>query len=158
MDRMAGGETQAQQMADKPLFALWTPYGLAVDSKGDLYVADGKVGAVFIFNTETKEMKMIKHGVQARFGDIIGLAIDDSDRLFVSDTKLHRILVFDKNHKVEGSISDGILDPGGMVVDNENRFLYVADAAQDIVLVYDADKLNLIRKIGTPGKQHTLTE
>jgi DNA-binding beta-propeller fold protein YncE len=101
---------------------------------------------------------MIKHGLQARFGDIIGLAIDDSDRLFVSDTKMHRILVFDKNHKAEGSISQGLVDPGGMAIDNENRFLYVADAAQDIVLVYDADKLTFIRKLGTPGKGHTLTD
>ncbi len=158
MDRMAGGETAAQKMADKPLFALWTPYGIAVDSKGNTYVADGKVGAIFIFNTETKDLTMIKHGVQARFGDIIGLAIDDSDRLFVSDTKLHRVLVFDKNHKVEGTIGDGMIDPGGMAIDNENRFLYVADAALDQVLVYDADKLTLIRKIGTAGKGHTLTE
>jgi DNA-binding beta-propeller fold protein YncE len=158
MDRMAGGETQQQQMADKPLFALWTPYGLAEDSKGNLYVADGKVGAIFVFNTETKELQMIKHGLQARFGDIIGLAIDDSDRLFVSDTKMHRILVFDKNHKVEGTIAQGLVDPGGMVVDNENRFLYVADAALDLVLVYDADKLTLLRKIGTPGKNHTLVD
>ncbi|HZQ95996.1 MAG TPA: 6-bladed beta-propeller [Candidatus Sulfotelmatobacter sp.] len=158
MDRMAGGESQQQKQALKPLFALWTPYGLAEDSKGNLYVADGKVGAVFVFNTETKELRMIKHGVQARFGDIIGLAIDDSDRLFVSDTKLHRILVFDKDHKVEGTIAQGLVDPGGMVVDNENRFLYVADAAQDLVLVFDADKLTFIRKIGTAGKNHTLTD
>lgn len=158
MDRMAGAETQQQKMMDKPLFALWTPYGLAVDSKGNLYVADGKVGAVFIFNTETRDLQMIKHGVQARFGDIIGLAMDDSDRLFVSDTKLHRIVVFGKDHKVEGTIAQGLVDPGGMAVDNENRFLYVADAAQDLVLVYDADKLTFIRKIGTPGKNHTLTE
>ena len=158
MDRMAGGETQAQKQADNPLYALWTPYGLAEDSKGNLYVADGKVGAVFIFNTETKELQMIKHGFQARFGDIIGLAIDDSDRLFVSDTKLHRVLVFDKNHKLEGTIAQGLVDPGGMAVDNENRFLYVADAAQDLVLVYDADKLSFIRKMGTAGKNHTLVD
>jgi len=156
---MAGSESQEQKQLDKPLFALWTPYGIAVDSKGNAYVADGKVGAIFIFNTETKELQMIKHGVQAHFGDIIGLAMDDSDRLFVSDTKLHRILVFDKDHKVEGSITEGgLIDPGGMVVDNENRFLYVADAGLDQVLVYDADKLNLIRKMGTAGKKHTLTE
>ncbi|MGA2856505.1 MAG: 6-bladed beta-propeller [Candidatus Sulfotelmatobacter sp.] len=158
MDRMAGAETQGQKSADHPLFALWTPYGMAVDSKGILYIADGKVGAVFMFNTETKELTMIKHGAQANFGLIVGLAMDDSDRLFVSDTKLHRILVFDKDHKVEGAISQGVLDPGGMVVDNENRFLYVADAGLDQVLVYDADKFNLIRKIGTAGKRHTLTE
>ncbi len=158
MDRMAGAETQSQKMDDKPLFALWTPYGLAVDSKGNLYIADGKVGAIFVFNTETKDLQMIKNGVNARFGDIIGLAMDDSDRLFVSDTKLHHILIFGKDRKVEGSISEGLVDPGGMAIDNENRFLYVADPALDQVLVYDADKLNLIRKIGTAGKKHTLTE
>jgi len=159
MDRMAGGETQGQKFDSKPLFALWTPYGVVVDSKGNLYIADGKVGAIFIFNTETKELQMIKNGVHARFGDIIGLAIDDSDRLFVSDTKLHHVLVFGKDRKIEGSISEGgLLDPGGMAVDNENRFLYVADAALDQVLVYDADKLNLIRKMGTAGKKHSLTE
>ena len=157
MDRMAGGETEQQRQMEKPLFALWTPYGLAVDSKGSIYIADGKVGAIFIFNTETKELQMIKHGRDAHFGDIIGLAIDDSDRLFVSDTKLHHIVVFDKNHKVEGSISEGVVDPGGMAINNENRFLYVADPALDQVLVYDADKLTLIRKIGTAGKKHTLT-
>jgi sugar lactone lactonase YvrE len=158
MDRMAGAETQSQTMDDKPLFALWTPYGLAVDSKGNLYIADGKVGAIFVFNTETKDLQMIKNGVNARFGDIIGLAMDDSDRLFVSDTKLHHILIFGKDRKVEGSISEGLVDPGGMAIDNENRFLYVADPALDQVLVYDADRLNLIRKIGTAGKKHTLTE
>jgi len=158
MDRMAGGETEAQKQVDKPLFAMWTPYGIVVDSKGNLYVADGKVGAVFMFNTETKELTMLKNGVHATFGDIIGLAIDDSDRLFISDTKLHRIVVFDKNHKTEGTIGAGLIDPGGMAIDNENRFLYVADAALDQVLVFDADKLTLIRKIGTTGKAHTLTE
>ena len=159
MDRMAGAETQAQRLDAKPLFALWTPYGLAVDSKGNVYIADGKVGAVFVFNTETKDLQMIKNGVHAHFGDIIGLAIDDADRLFVSDTKLHHVLVFGKDHKIEGSISEGgLLDPGGLAIDNENRFLYVADAALDQVFVYDADRLTLIRKMGTAGKKHTLTE
>jgi sugar lactone lactonase YvrE len=159
MDRMAGGETQAQKLDDNPLFALWTPYGIAEDSKGNLYIADGKVGAIFVFNTETKDLQMIKNGVHAHFGDIIGLAMDDSDRLFVSDTKLHHIVVFGKDRKIEGSISEGgLVDPGGMAIDNENRFLYVADAALDQVFVYDADKLNLIRKMGTAGKKHSLTE
>ena len=158
MDRLAGVAVGQTPTRDKRLFQLVTPYGMAVDSKNNLYIADTKVHAIFIFNTETKELSMIKHGVQARFGDIIGLAIDDADRLFVSDTKMHRIVVFGKDHKMEGVIGQGVIDPGGMVVDNENRFLYVADGATDVVMVFDADKLTFIRKIGTPGKNHTLTD
>jgi DNA-binding beta-propeller fold protein YncE len=48
--------------------------------------------------------------------------------------------------------------PGGLAIDTENRFLYVADAKLDQVLVYDADApYKLLRTIGTPGKEHALT-
>src|SRR5947209_10229375 len=158
MDRLAGLAAGATVQSDRRLFQLVTPYGLGVDSKNRLYVADSKVHAVFIFNTETKDLELIKNGVHARFGLITGLALDDSDRLFLADSEMRRVLVFDPQHHVEGSISEGLVSPGGMAIDNENRFLYVADPALDQVLVYDADKFNLIRKIGTAGKKHTLTE
>jgi DNA-binding beta-propeller fold protein YncE len=59
---------------------------------------------------------------------------------------------------VESSISEGLVDPGGLAIDNENRLLYVSDAEQDLVLVYDADPPHkLIRKIGKPGTKHTST-
>ena len=158
MARLAGGEAEANgKKTTKPRYTFWTPYGMAVDSKGRLYVADGKVGAVFVFNTETKDVTMIKNGTHAHFGLVIGVAIDDADRIFVSDSQLHRVLVFTPDFKNETSISEGMVDPGGMAIDNENRFLYVADPAQDQVLVYDADKYNLIRRIGTSGRNHELT-
>jgi DNA-binding beta-propeller fold protein YncE len=50
-----------------------------------------------------------------------------------------------------------MVDPVGLALDTENRFLYVADVGLDQVLVYDADNFKLLRKIGTTGKNHTLT-
>jgi len=158
MEKMAGGAPPPVAATVKPRFALFAPYGMAVDSKNRLYVADGQVGAVFIWDTETKDLDMIKNGVHASFGLIVGLAIDDNDRLFVSDSGAHRVLVFNAQHKQEGSISQGMADPGGIALDKENRFLYVADTAWDQVLVYDADKFTLLRRIGTGGKNHILTE
>jgi sugar lactone lactonase YvrE len=155
MDRLAG--TQSNDEVFKRPFELIQPYGTAVDSKGQLYVADQKVGAIFIFNTETRDVDLIKNTVHAHFVRIIGLAMDDNDRLFVSDPGLRHVLVFDKDHKAEDVITDGMADPGGLAIDTQNRLLYVADIELDQVLVYDADTLKLLRKIGTTGHKHELT-
>ena len=151
MDRLAGTTPQVDNT--KVLFQLAEPYGMATDSKGNLYVADQKVGAIFIFNTETREVELIKNKEHGHFVRIIGLAMDDNDRLFVSDPGLKHILVFDANHKAEDVITDGLIAPGNLALDVENRLLYVADVELDQVLVYDADRLKLMRKIGTTGHE-----
>src|SRR6202521_3705182 len=149
MDRLAG--TQPATENTKVLFQLAEPYGIAVDSKNNLYVADQKVGAIFIFNTETREVELIKNKTHAHFVRIIGLAMDDNDRLFVSDPGLRHVLVFDANHKAVDVIEGGMVSPGSLAIDRENRLLYVSDIELDQVLVYDADTLKLKRKIGTTG-------
>lgn len=157
MDRLAGtqpdtGDTQ------KFLFQLGEPYGLAVDSKGSIYAADQKVGAIFIFNTETRDVDLIKNKTHGHFVRIIGLAMDDNDRLFVSDPGLRHVLVFNAKHEPEDVITEGMVGPGGMAIDVENRLLYVADVEQDQVLVYDADSLKLKRRIGSADTKHASTK
>ncbi len=159
MDRLAGSKPQDEKENLKNFpFQLLGPYGMAVDSKGQLYVADQRVGAIFIFNTETRDVVLIRNGYEAHFGLINGLAIDDDDRIFVSDGKLRRVLIFNAKHEVVDQIDKGLVDPVGLAIDKENRFLYIVDTQQDQVLVYDADSLKLLRKIGTSGKNHFLTE
>lgn len=157
MDRLAGVQDANNKNHYKPVpFQLLAPYGMAVNSKGELYVADQRVGGIFIFNTETKETKIIGNGREATFGLINGLAIDDDDRLFVSDGKLRRVLVFDKTNKIVDQIKDGLIDPVGIAIDTENRQLYVVDTQADQVVVYDADTLKEKRRIGTGGRKHEL--
>ena len=155
MDRLAG--TQTQEEAFTLPFSLIQPNGLAVDTKGRIYTADQKVGAIFIFDPETKNVELIKHGVHGNFTHIIGLAMDDNDRLFVSDPILKHVLVFDAQHKGEDVITNGMAHPAEMAIDTKNRLLYVSDVELDQVLVYDADSFKLLRKIGTTGHKHELT-
>lgn len=155
MDRLAG--TQPASESGKVLFQLGEPYGMAVDSKNNLYVADQKVGAIFIFNTETRDAELIRNKQHAHFVRIIGLAMDDGDRLFVSDPGLNHVLVFDANHTATDVITEGMAEPGSLAIDRENRLLYVSDIKLDQILVYDADSLKLMRKIGTTGHNHELT-
>jgi sugar lactone lactonase YvrE len=160
MDRVAGtgnDQDNGSSEAMRNHFFLGEPHGMAVDSKGKLYVADGKVAAIFIFDPETHDTKMIKNGKDASFKLIMGLAMDDNDRMFVSDAESRRVLIFSPEHHLEASISEGLSDPVGLAIDTENRFLYVADVGLDQVLVYDADNFKLLRKMGTTGKDHSLT-
>ena len=156
MDRLAG--TQTEQEHPHVLFQLDQPYGMAVDSKGQLYVADTKVGAIFIFNTETRMVELIKNGVHAHFGRIIGLAMDDNDRLFIADPGLKHVLVLNSKHEREDVITQGVVEPSMLALDKDNRLLYVSDTSLDQVLVYDADTLKLKRTIGTSGHNHELTD
>ncbi len=158
MDRLAGGVPAEEKGNNKNFpFQMIGPYGIAIDSKGLVYVADQRVGAVFIFNMETRETHLIKNGFEAHFGWINGLAIDDDDRLFVSDGKMRRVVIFNAKHEAENQITEGLVDPVGIAIDSTNRFVYVVDTQQDQVLVYDADSLKLLRRIGTGGKNHFLT-
>jgi DNA-binding beta-propeller fold protein YncE len=158
MDRLAGGQSEQEKVNPKTFpFQLVGPYGMAVDSKGNVYAADQRVGAVFIFNPETHDTEMIRNGYEAHFGWINGLAIDDDDRLFVSDGKMHRVTIFSPKHELEGQITEGLADPVGIAIDTTNRFLYVVDTQQDQVLVYDVDTQKLLRRMGTGGKNHFLT-
>lgn len=159
MDRLAGIKPADQVDLKNVPFQLTRTYGVAVDSKGLIYAADQGVGAIFIFNPETKDVQMIKNGKEAHFGLINGLAIDDNDRLFVTDDKQHQILVFNAQHEEETAFGASVLgNPGGLAIDTQNRLLYAVDTANDVVDVFDADSLKLLRKIGVPGKQHTLTD
>jgi len=161
MDRLAGTKPQVDMVQDLP-FQLMRTYGLAFDSKGYIYAADQAVGAIFIFNPDADkkfDVKLIRNGREARFGLINGLAIDDNDKLFVSDDKFHKVIVINPQHQEESSFgADVLVRPGGMAIDTENRFLYVVDTGNDVVDVFDADTYKLLRKIGTPGKKHMLSD
>jgi streptogramin lyase len=161
MDRLAGAQpdTQVKDAAKKVGFQLIRPYGVAADSKSNIYAADQAVGAIFIFpKAESEPLQLIKNGQDAHFGLINGLAMDDNDRLFVTDLKLHHVLVFNAKHAVEASFgAESLVSPAGIALDTTNRFVYVVDTQQDQVVVFDADSYKLLRKIGTGGKKHALT-
>jgi len=157
-DVLAGAQSQAEKSSQIP-FQFLRVYGVTADSEGNIYAADQAVGAVFVIDPTTKEARLIGNGREARFGLVNGLAMDDNDRLFVSDTKLRHVVVFNSKHTQEAIVGSGVLlNPCGMAIDRENRFLYVVDTERDQVVVFDADNYKVLRTIGTTGKRHTLTD
>jgi len=156
MDRLAGSLPADQVQWDKIPFQLIRTYGVGVDSKGKIYAADEGVDAVFIFDPEHKDkVELIGNGRQANFGLLAGVALDDDDRLFVVDSRMHHVVVFSPQHEQEAVFGGEVLGrPGGVAIDRENRFVYVADTGNDVVDVFDADSYKFLRQIGKPSKKH----
>jgi DNA-binding beta-propeller fold protein YncE len=160
MDRLAGTLPAEENKAKNLPFQLIRTYGVGVDSKGKIYAADQGVGAVFIFDPEKKDhVELVGNGRQANMALIAGLALDDDDRLFVVDSRLHRVLVFTPQHDLAGVFGgETLVRPGGVAIDRENRFVYVADTGNDVVDVFDADNFKYLRQIGKPSTKHGGTE
>jgi DNA-binding beta-propeller fold protein YncE len=158
MDRLAGTKPVQDQDLTLP-FQLIRTYGVAFDSKGNVYAADQGAGAIFVFNPETKAVEMIRNAHEAHFGLIVGLAIDDNDRIFVTDDKLHHVAVISPKHQQESTFGAEVLvRPGGIAIDTTNRLLYVVDTGNDVVQVFDADSFKSLRHFGKPSNKHLATE
>ena len=150
MDRAAGAKPAA------PRQSLKSPYGVAVDSKRQIYVADAGNHTVFVFNLEAKRVERRGDRPPARMAIPIGLAIDDQDRLFVSDAYLHQITCFRSDGEMLAVFGiDELQRPAGIALDNLRHRLYVADAKGNKLAVYDTTSFRLLQQVGgtsTPDK------
>ncbi len=150
MDRAAGSRPPA------PRQSLKSPYGVATDSKHQIYVADSGLRTVFVFNLEQKRVVRRGDRAPARLALPVGLAIDDHDRLFVSDAYLHQITCFDPEGTVLAVFGvDDLERPAGLALDNRLKRLYVADAKANAVAVFDSRTYQLLGVYGgssTPSK------
>jgi DNA-binding beta-propeller fold protein YncE len=154
MDRVAGLQTTDNgSFKKKYRHLLGRPYGIGVDSKNRVYVADSFVSAVFVFDLEKKQTKLLRNGAEAKFGTIIGLTVDNADRVFVVDAVMRRVAVLSPDWKIETYFGDDNLQhPGGIAIDEENRFVYVVDTGAQRVAVFDADSFKFLRNVGGPPK------
>jgi DNA-binding beta-propeller fold protein YncE len=126
--------------------AFWFPNGLAVDSDGNVYVADSNDGRLAIFDSSGKLQASIRRGVgEGDLGLPRGVAIDDG-RLFVSDTTAHVVKVYKLGDPAEvpayvGSfgvegIADGAFEyPNGIAIAPDGR-IYVTDRENNRVQVW----------------------
>lgn len=123
------------------------PNGVAVDAKGDVFVADGNNGRLEVFDPTGRQIAVIPRGVAlGELGLPRGVALDDSGRLYVADATGMTVQVYTldqatKQPKYLGTLGvEGVGDgqfsfPNGVAVDTRAR-LYVADMANNRVQVW----------------------
>jgi DNA-binding beta-propeller fold protein YncE len=137
------------------------PFGVAVDSKGNLVIADGGAGNRLRRITPQGNVETLAgsdegfadgNALEAKFNTPSGIAIDRYDNIYIADTSNHRIRKLDNKGRVTTIAGSGIAGyqdgvaayamfdgPIGVAVDEQGT-LYVADTYND-----------RIRKITTEG-------
>ena len=102
------------------------PSGVAVDSNGNLYVAD----------YGNNRVQVLKAGVWSSFGSNgsgngsflgpVGIAVDAGGNIYVTDSGNHRVQVFNSSYVLQGSPWTGFTYPMGIALDGSGN-AYVAD-------------------------------
>jgi DNA-binding beta-propeller fold protein YncE len=124
------------------------PNGVAVDTNGNVYVADSNDGQLVVFDRDGNKLGLIRRGVGV--GDLglpRGTAIDDSGRIYVADVSQQGVAVYhalaagESQPKFigrfgeEGSGDGAFRLPNAVAVDGRSR-AYVADWRNNRIQVW----------------------
>ena len=119
------------------------PIGVAVDSKGNVYVADSGNHRIQKFDSDGTYLTQWSLSILNRMTPS-DIAVDSQDNIYVSDTDDDRILKFDSEGKLltewgkNGFQNSEFQRPIGVAVDHQDN-VYVADADNHRVQKFDAN-------------------
>lgn len=143
--KLAGEKEKGEQ---EPV--IGKPYGIAVDSKKRIFVAETS-GGVWRIDRDKPEMTLIQGETWARLRNSTGLAIDKQDRLFVADGS-GKIVVFDSRGRAVTAFGEEQLGSAvGLAVDSNRERLYVSDIRNARVAVFNPKTYKFIEYIGERG-------
>ena len=125
---------------------LSSPYGVAVDGSGNLYIADPIDNALWEWNSATGQLtKLISSGLS----DPEGVAVDSSGNVYIADTYNNAIKEW---HASTGTvttlISSGLSYPSGVAVDGSGN-VYIADTNDSAVKEWHAATQTLTTIVST---------
>lgn len=126
---------------------FFAPRGVAVDSKGNIFVADTGRHRVFKFDPKGKKLALwgTRGTKSGEFNEPIGLALDQADNLYVADRLNFRIQVFTnegqfvRQFPVQGWSPEQIDMEPHLALDKKKSILYVTDGRGRKVMRYKLD-------------------
>ena len=135
----------------EPLGVLVSPYAVAVDSRGLMFVADSAGAAIHTFDLRTRDYRQFSSLLgDQKLQRPVGLAVADT-RLYVIDSVLRQVCVFRKDGGFIGVFGRERLErPAGIAYRPSDGSLYVADAARHVIQVFDREG-NFLHSMGSRG-------
>jgi DNA-binding beta-propeller fold protein YncE len=147
LDKLTGAKTLDERLE------LRKPYGVTTDKRGRIFVADTELKIVFMIDPKAKAVEKREGSSRAPLAMPVGVAVDSDDRLFVSDAALHSVVCFSPSGSPIALFGTAALGrPGGIAIDRQRNRLYVADAKESRIAVFDTASLKFVAYFGGPGK------
>lgn len=143
-----------------------TPSGLAIDKKGNLYVADTGNHVIRKIEPNGKVSTVAGNGqagyrdgaaAQAQFNAPIGVAVGKDGKVYVADTyndKIRVILADGQVQTIAGGSQPGYLDGAGSTALFDTPSSLVVNSLGEIIVADTRN--NAVRKIGIDGQVSTL--
>ncbi len=132
--------------------SIVTPYGIATDTDGRLFVVDTFNRNVHVFDSRNGDYHTFPRKGTS-FMSPIGVAIDKEGNIFVTDSKEAVVKVFKKHgKKYIREIGRGILNrPTGIAVNEKTGELLVVNTLSSEIIRYDLDSYRFKGIIGRNG-------
>ena len=113
-----------------------SPYGIAVDDSGNIYVADTGNNRVRVFDSG----RNLVANISSQMRDPLGVAVDDfSGRVYVTDPPSNAVRVFDSDGIHVADLPGPFANPYGVAVDGAGN-VYVSNFNSGTVRVFDSDR------------------
>jgi len=153
-EALLGRERVAGELPGAARFAK--PYGIAVDSRNRIIVADTGRGTVFVLDPDEKRFSQLgENQRQVRVRIPISVAVDADDNIYVGDNGHGAIFVFGPDLEFKKMLTTrGQLEaPTGIAIDTQAARLYAVDTRQHALLVFDLRTGAQSQRIGRRGDQ-----
>jgi len=132
--------------------SIVSPYGIATDSEGRLYVVDTSLRRIHVFDAAGNEYSFFPADT-TMLDSPVGIAIDKKGMVYVTDSKRGAVDIFeDHGKKLVSTLGSGVFKrPTGIVVNPKTSELLVVDTLQSRVFRFDLSTQMLKGSFGTDG-------
>ena len=118
--------------------ALVSPYGVAADGAGKVWVTDTGAGLIHFFDLARRRVEYWSHAGKEALVSPAGIGLDrERNRLYVSDSVLNQVFILSLEGELLGRLqpSGGFSRPAGLAVGPQGD-LYVTDVLKGVVEVF----------------------